>query len=51
MRTRDGKILLNDVEIRTRELSNTSLKGTFGDGGYTLEVSTSDGNINVRMLP
>jgi hypothetical protein len=51
MKTRDGKIVLHDVEILTRKLSNTSLVGTFGEGGYRLEVGTSDGNINVHLLP
>ncbi len=51
MRAGDGKIVLHDIEIRTREISSTSLKGTFGDGDHRLEVSTSDGNINVHMLP
>lgn len=51
MKTSDGKILLHDIEIKATEVSNTRIKGTIGDGGRTLEVETSNGNIDVYALP
>jgi DUF4097 and DUF4098 domain-containing protein YvlB len=50
MKTSNGKITIQEIEIITSELSRTELKGKLGNGGKQLYVKTSNGNIDVYKL-
>ena len=48
--TSNGGITLHDAIITTSQVSSTRVTGTLGSGGYNLEISTSNGNIEVYEL-
>jgi DUF4097 and DUF4098 domain-containing protein YvlB len=50
VKTSNGKIGLHDIEILTREVSKTSLKGRLGDGGLLLNIKSSNGSIDIYGL-
>ncbi|WP_292731413.1 DUF4097 family beta strand repeat-containing protein [Methanoculleus sp.] len=48
--TSNGRIAVNDLPLLLSESSGTSVSGTLGDGGPTITVTTSNGNIDLSGL-
>ena len=50
MMTSNGKISLNDLSLNLTLSEEKHKIGILGDGGRKLEISTSNGNINLNKL-
>lgn len=48
--TSNGRIAANDLPLLLSESSGTRIAGTLGDGGPTITVTTSNGNIDLSGL-
>lgn len=50
MRTSNGKVSIHSIQILTSEMSKTYAKGKIGNGGNTINITTSNGKIDLYKL-
>jgi hypothetical protein len=48
--TSNGQILLTNVPITVQRSTRTELNGTIGEGGHQIAITTSNADVEIRML-
>ncbi len=50
MKTTNGKVTVHDIQLDIKYSSDTHVEGTMGNGGYDLNIQTTNGNIDLYKL-
>lgn len=50
METTNGHISMNEIELVVTRLESTHVEGVIGEGGNTIDIRTTNGNVNLNKL-